>query len=201
MKTKQHSTLLTNLTRGKVYRRDELATYSRAVDRDLKALTSKGSLKKVGPGLYYYPKKTRFGLLPPNEQELVSKFLKTKELLLLSPNWYNTLGLGLTQLSTTTKVYNRKRYETLTLAGYRYCFVRPNNGFPKKLSREFLLVDLINNLDDVGEDKDKLRKSVTQQANHFNKKLLFKLAEKHGKVGTRKFFKGLLNVDFHSSAA
>lgn len=199
MNTKHPSKLLPHLTRGKVYRRDELALYSNAVDRELKMLESKGALEKVGHGLYYYPKKSQFGLLPPEEQELLSKFLKTKELLLVSPNWYNTLGLGLTQLSTTTKVYNTKRYETLTLAGQQYYFIRPNNGFPKKLSREFLLVDLMNNLNTVGEDKNKLRNLVAKKLDNFDKKLLFKLAEKHGKVSTRKFFRGKLNVGFCSS--
>ena len=201
MNAKQHLKLLTNLSRGKVYRRDELALYSQTVDRELKMLELNGALRKVGPGLYYYPKRSRFGLLPPKEQELLSKFLKTKEILLLSPNWYNTLGLGLTQLSTTTKVYNTKRYETLELAGQKYDFVRPNNGFPKKLSREFLLVDLMNNLDKVGEDKNRLRDRISKKLDSFDKKLLFKLSERHGKVSTRKFFRDLLNVDFHSSIA
>lgn len=201
MKAQQHLALLTKLTRGKVYRREELALYSHAVDRELKRLELGGSLKKVGPGLYYYPRKTRFGLLPPSEHDLLSKFLKTENLLLLSPNWYNTLGLGLTQLSTTTKVYNTKRYETLTLAGQQYHFVRPNNGFPKKLSREFLLVDLMNNLDEVGEDQNRLSDQVAKKIENFNKKLLFKLSEKHGKVSTRKFFRRLLSAGFHSSAA
>lgn len=198
MKTHKHSDLLTNLTHGRVYRRNELASYSNSVDRELKMLESKGSLKKVGPGLYYYPKQSRFGNLPPNEQELLSKFLKTKNFLLLSPNWYNSLGFGLTQLSTATKVYNTKRYDTLSLATQKYYFVRPNNGFPKKLSREFLLVDLLNNIDQVGENEDKLHGVISKKLDAFDKKKLFKLSEKYGKVGTRKFFRGLLNNDFYS---
>lgn len=196
MKTQRRLELLKNLTRGNIYRRDELTVYSKAIDRELKLLENEGSLKKAGPGLYYYPKNTRFGFLPPNEHQLLSKFLKTEDFLLLSPNWYNALGLGLTQLSTTAKVYNTKRYDTLTLGGQQYSFIRPNNGFPKKLSREFLLIDLMNNLDEVGEDKEKLRKLITRKLNNFDKKKLFKLTEQYGKVRTKKFFKGLLDVDF-----
>lgn len=199
MKTQPHIKLLKNLSQGKVYRRDELTMYSNSLDRALRVLGLKGLLKKVGPGLYYYPKKTRFGFLPPHEHELLSKFLKTEDFLLLSPNWYNSLGLGLTQLSTATKVYNTKRYEPLTLAGQQYYFIRPNNGFPKKLTREFLLVDLINNLDEIGEDKNKLQDRVARKMDNFNKKLLFKLSEKHGKIGTRKFFRDLPDVCFYSS--
>ncbi len=197
MKTQRHLALLSQLSPGRVYHRNELILHSNSVDRHLKKLESAGSLKKVGPGLYYYAKNSQFGPLPPNEHELLSKFLKSQDLLLLSNNWYNSLGLGLTQLSTRTKVYNTKRYETLTLAGHQYCFVRPNNGFPKKLSREFLLVDLMNNLNQIGEDIDKLMDKVTKKINDFDKKLLFKLSEKYGKVSTRKFFRGLLNASLY----
>jgi len=201
MKPQRHVELLTNLTHGKVYRRNELTSYSTSVDRELKMLGSNGTLKKVGPGLYYFPKQSRFGVLPPNEQELLSKFLKTDNFLLVSPNWYNFLGLGLTQLSTATKVYNTKRYDTLSLAGQKYYFIRPNNGFPKKLSREFLLVDLLNNLSQVGEDEEQLRNAVSKKINDFDKKQLFKLSEKYGKVSTRKFLRSLLNGGFHPSIA
>lgn len=200
MNTQRHMTLLSHLAKGRVYRRDELALYSPSVDRDLKKLELEGTLKRVGPGLYYYPKKSRFGPLPPNEQELLSKFLKSHNLLLLSNNWYNSLGLGLTQLSTKTRVYNTKRHEILTLAGQQYYFVRPNNGFPKKLSREFLLVDLMNNLDQVGEDVYQLTDRVTKKIDNFDKTRLFKLSEKYGKVNTRKFFRGLLYDSFYTRA-
>lgn len=192
MNAQKHMTLLSHLVRGRVYRRDEMALYSHAIDRTLKKLELEGTLKKVGPGLYYYPKNSQFGPLPPNEHELLSKFLKSQDLLLLSNNWYNSLELGLTQLSTKTRVYNTKRYATLSLAGRQYYFIRPNNGFPKKLSREFLLVDLMNNLDQVGEDVSQLTDKVTKKIDNFDKEQLSKLSEKYGKIKTRKFFRGLL---------
>jgi hypothetical protein len=198
MNSLKHKALISHLVRGRVYRRDELALYSHSVDRELKKLELEETLKKVGPGLYYYPKESPFGPLPPNEHELLSKFLKSHHLLLLSNNWYNSLGLGLTQLSTKTRVYNTKRYEKLSLAGQQYYFVRPNNGFPKKISPEFLLVDLMNNLDQVGEDVSQLTNRVTKKIDNFDKKQLSKLSEKYGKIKTRKFFRGLLHDSLYS---
>ena len=57
---------------GKVYRREDLAQVSNAVDRHLRELVSGGALKRLAQGLYYVPKKSVFGVLPPDDQELVA---------------------------------------------------------------------------------------------------------------------------------
>jgi hypothetical protein len=134
--------MLNQLSRGKIYRLAQLNDFSNSVGRDVRRLTDGGMLQKVGPGLYYYPKQTRFGDLPPEDKLLVHSFLQDNNFLLLSSNWYNSLGLGLTQLRNETIVYNTKRHVVTELTGRTFHFRRPNNGFPKKLTREFLLVDL-----------------------------------------------------------
>jgi hypothetical protein len=53
------------LQAGRVYRREELARLSNAVDRHLNELVSTGMLKKLAQGLYYAPKQSNFGPLPP----------------------------------------------------------------------------------------------------------------------------------------
>ena len=66
---------------GKVYRREDLAQVSNAVDRHLRELVSGGALKRLAQGLYYAPKKSAFGVLPPDDQELVTAFLRDKDFL------------------------------------------------------------------------------------------------------------------------
>ncbi len=173
---------------GKIYRREMLLPYSTAIDRTLKHQTQKGVLEKVGAGLYYYPQKSRFGLLSPNTMELVRAFLKEDHFLLLSWNHYNTLGLGLTQLYNQTVVYNRKRHEAVKLAGQSFDFRRPTKGFPLVLTKEFLLVDLMNNLSELTEDPEAVKKNVIKQLHHFDKAKLLALVQQYGKVGTKKFF-------------
>ena len=95
---------------GKVYRREDLALVSNAVDRHLRELVSGGALKRLAQGLYYAPKKSAFGVLPPDDQELVATFLRDKDFLVFSPSSYNTLGLGTSQLYNKTLVYNHKRH-------------------------------------------------------------------------------------------
>lgn len=182
--------LLSQLSEGTVYSWSALKEHSSSPGRDVKRLLDEGLLNKVGPGLYTPPKKSRFGVVPPKEDELVKNFLKSDDFLLFSTNQYNSLGLGLTQLKNETVVYNKKRHEPLVFSGRKFEFKRPNNGYPNKLTAEFLVVDLMNNLNSVGEDSGKLKENVDRavRSNKFNKKLLVELANAYGKVGTRKFF-------------
>ena len=129
---------------GKVYRREELARISNAVDRHLRELVSDGALKRLAQGLYYAPKKSVFGVLPPEDHELVSVFLRDKDFLVFSPSSYNTLGLGTSQLYNKTLVYNHKRHGLFSFGNRQFDFrVKPR--FPQTLTPEFLLVDVINN--------------------------------------------------------
>src|SRR3977135_602672 len=131
---------------GRVYRREDLAHWSNAVDRHLKQLVDEGTLTKLAGGLYAYPKQTVFGKTPAEDDKLVATFLKDHRFLLASPNAYNSLGVGTTQLYDKTVVYNHKRHGLFVLGGRKFAF-RMKPSFPKTLTKEFLLVDLVNNLD------------------------------------------------------
>src|ERR1700731_2314863 len=137
-----------HLRPGQVYRREDLARWSNAVDRHLKQLLDDGTLTKLAGGLYAYPKDTVFGKAPAEDDKLVGTFLKDDRFLLASPSAYNSLGVGTTQLYNRTVVYNRKRHGEFVLGGRAFDFrVKPD--FPKKLTDEFLLVDLVNNVDSL----------------------------------------------------
>ena len=60
---------------GWVYRREDLAQWSKPVDRHLKQLVSDGTLTRLAPGLYSFPKETVFGKAPPEDDKLVGTFL------------------------------------------------------------------------------------------------------------------------------
>ena len=136
---------------GRVYRRADLLAVSNSVDRHLQALVQAGDLRKLAQGLYYAPRKSVFGELPPDDAELVRSFLRDDDFLLFSPSAYNTVGLGTTQLYNRTVVYNRKRHGHFRLGNREFDFrVKPR--FPHALSTEFLFVDLLNNVDELAED-------------------------------------------------
>ena len=177
--------LADELQAGRVYRREDLARLSKAVDRHLQELVSKGTLKKLAPGLYYAPKQSKFGPLPPTDEQVVQGFLRDKDFLVFSPSSYNTVGLGTTQLYNRTLVYNHKRHGVFKLGNRQFNFrVKPR--FPKKLTPEFLYVDLLNNLDELAEDRDAVLSQARTKLLSCNQSLLLKTLGSYGSMATRK---------------
>jgi hypothetical protein len=189
-----------HLKPGGVYRREDLARFSNTVDRHLKQLVEANVLKKLRGGLYAYPKETAFGPAPANDGTLVEAFLRDKRFLLASPNAYNSLGVGTTQLYDQTVVYNHKRHGEFQLGGRKFAFrVKPH--FPKSLSPEFLLVDLVNNLDALAEAKSEVLDRVKERAADFDGARLRRAVRNYGSVRTRKFFDQLLQAPKLTHAA
>lgn len=104
---------------GKVFRRKDLADQLPSVDRELALAVKAGTVRKAAQGLYYVPRRTPFGDVPPSEEALVEKFLDDHHFLMFNPSCYNALGLGTTQLYSKTVVYNHKRHGKFTLAACR----------------------------------------------------------------------------------
>jgi hypothetical protein len=157
------------------------------VDRHLRELLDEGTLTRLATGLYLYPKETVFGKAPPEDTKLVASFLKDRHFLLASPNAYNSLGVGTTQLYDKTVVYNRKRHGKFALGGRVFDF-RFKPSFPKRLSSEFLLVDLVNNLDQLAESRDEVLTRVKERVLSFDAARLERAARDYGNVRTKKFF-------------
>ena len=182
--------MLRTMRQGRVYHRSSFVGKWSDIDRDLKTLLEENKLEKVGPGLYYKPRRSPFGLIPPDEKEVIRRFLKGDSFLLINESWYASLGVGLTQLSARSKVLNRKRHGLIELNGRIYDF-RLVREFPRKLSKEFLLVDLMNNVQ-VAEDGKPVNDHVLRKLEEFDLDLLLKSARKYGKVRTRKFFEQVI---------
>lgn len=180
-----------HLKSGRVYRREELAQWSKAVDRHVRQLVEEGTLTKLAGGLYACPKQTVFGKAPPEDNMLVETFLKDDRFLLASPNSYNGLGVGTTQLYDKTVVYNHKRHGSFSLGGRTFDF-RMKPAFPKTLSKEFLLVDLVNNLDRLAESKEEVLARVKERARSYHRPRLQRAARDYGNVKTKKFFTQVL---------
>lgn len=182
-----------HLRRGSVYRRGDLTKWSKSVDRHLEQLVSEGTLEKLASGLYYYPKFSAFGKVPPEDSTLVRSFLKDDRFLLTSPNAYNSLGVGTTQLYNRKTVYNHKRHGDFQLGNRKFSFrVKPH--FPKKLTAEFLLVDLVNNLEELAEDHNLLLEKVSTKARHLDPVKLKKSVYAYGNAKAKKIFTPLLQT-------
>jgi len=185
--------LKNRLKRGKVYRRSDLAKWSKSVDRHLEALLEEGILQKLSQGLYYYPDESAFGKTPPEEEALIKSFLKDDRFLLTSLNAYNSLGVGTTQLYNQRTVYNHKRHGEFKLGNKNFSFrVKPH--FPKKATPEFLLVDLVNNLDALAEDPNELLKNISWKARTMDVKKLERSVSEYGNARAKRIFAPLMSV-------
>jgi hypothetical protein len=180
-----------HLRRGSVYRRADLERWSTAVDRHLGQLVEEGTLQKLSFGLYHYPKESVYGPIPPDEADLVRSFLKDDDFLITSPNAYNSLGVGTTQLYNKRVVYNHKRHGEFKLGGRKF-FFHSKPKFPKKMSPAFLLVDLLNNLDALAEDKTEVMHQVLDKARTMEPKTIKLAVSEYGNVRTKKLLSPIL---------
>ncbi len=183
---------------GTVFRRQDVADKLPAVDRVLSQALKAGTVRKARQGLYYVPKQTPFGEAPPSQERLVGKFLEDQHFLLFNPSCYNALGLGTTQLYNTTVVYNHKRHGKFTLAGFNFDF-RDKPRFPsaKQVTKEYLLVDLLNNLDELAEDPAEVMERVQRKLASFDQQRLEKSLKKYGSAKTRRYM-AQLETDSHA---
>lgn len=173
------------LKRGQVYRRDSLLKWSKSVDRHLEALVEDGTLEKLSQGLYYYPKLSAFGQTPPEDDVLIRSFLKDDRFLLTSLSNYNSLGVGTTQLYNEKIVYNHKRHGDFKLGNRKFSFrIKPH--FPTKVTKEFLLVDLINNLELLAEDPTEVLKNVAVKVSTMDIKKLKRHVSRYGNAKTKR---------------
>jgi hypothetical protein len=89
-------------------------------------------------------------------------------------------------------VYNHKRHGRFTLGGKPFEF-RRKPRFPRQLTEEFLLVDLLNNLSELAEDPAAVRARARAKAKAMDAAKLRRAARDYGKVATRKFFEQTLS--------
>lgn len=180
-----------HLKKGSIYKRDELQKWSTSIDRHLSELTGEGTLKKVGPGLYHFPKKNAFGFEPPTDELLIRKFLDDSSFLITSFNSFNALGLGTTQLYNKQIVYNHLRSGDIRLGSKLFTF-RKRSSFPDKPTKEFLVVDLINNLDSLAEDQPRVLEKALKKAKSLDQPSLEFAVGKYGTPKTRRLLASLL---------
>ena len=173
-----------HLKPGTVHRRRDLMALSTNLDRHLRELLVQGSLRKIRQGLYLCPESSAFGEAPAAEDRLLETFLRSKNFLAYSPSRFNALGLGTTQLYNVRTVLNQKRHGSFLLDGRNYFFHRRLN-VPKKLTKEVLLVELLNNLKKLAESPDLLLDKLQSQLPTFDKKKLQKAAELYGTCSTQ----------------
>ncbi len=169
-----------SLDPGTVYRTAALRRWGQNPTRLAARLERDGLLKRLGHGLVYVPRKTRFGDAPPTEEALLDAFLDGTPYVVTGPPRWNALGLGSTALHVHALVYNTKRSGSFALGGRTFELRRV--AFPSEVCPEWFVVDLLRNSNAAGVDRADLLVNLGKalRAGRFDPRLLLRMAEQFG---------------------
>ncbi|MFO6420962.1 hypothetical protein ACLBKS_12225 [Hylemonella sp. W303a] len=176
---------------GKVYRREDLVCDLVFTDHRIRQLVAQGSLEKITQGLYHYRGTSPRNYSPLTSKSLLEGFLGMGDFLLLPWQEYLSLGLNLTPKFDMHLVYNRKRHGIFRLGEVTFD-VRRRSRYPAQITPEFLLVDLLNNMDFFTEDSSRIQRDIRALIHKFDGHGLLKMAQDYGKVSTYKYISSWL---------
>jgi len=127
----------------------EFSAAAKAIER----LIVKGVIKRVSTGVFYKPKKTVFGELKPNEEEILKPYLfeKGKRIAYITgTSLYNRLGLT-TQIPKSIKIASRDKRITVSNGNVK---ASPVKSYVDVTDKNFYLLELLDALKDFKKIPD-----------------------------------------------
>jgi hypothetical protein len=169
-----------HLEPGRVYRTRDLAAWTANPPRLAKRLVSHGALLPLAHGLFACPKRSRFGVVPPTDEELIRAFLDGTPFVFTGPDRWNALGLGSTALFAVPLVYNTKRSGTFDLGGRK--FVLRRVAFPENPPVEWFVIDLLEHADQAATSRADVALTLARalSRNAFDRHQLQEMARRYG---------------------
>lgn len=169
---------------GRVYRTRDLATWSANAPRLAKRLVAQGELVPLAHGLFARPKQSRFGPVPPLDEEIMRAFLDGGPFVFSGPERWNALGLGTTAVFAVPLVYNTKRSGTFTFGKRR--FVLRRVAFPHDTPTEWFVVDLMEHADQAAASPDDVADVLARALalGKFHRERLRDMAKRYGSRAT-----------------
>jgi hypothetical protein len=143
-----------------VYRTRDLAAWSANAPRLARRLVRDGALLPLAHGLFAHPKRSRFGVVPPSDEELMRAFLGGAPFVFTGPDRWNSLGLGTTAVFAAPFVYNTKRSGTFDFGGRH--FVLRRVAFPEDPPPEWFVVDLLEHADQAGASRSEVAAALAR---------------------------------------
>ncbi len=175
------------LTPGSVFRTAALRRWGENPTRLAQRLEREGRVQRLDHGFLYVPRETKFGTAPPSDEALLDAFLDGTPYLVTGPARWNALGLGSTALHVHPLVYNTKRTGTFTLAARTFELRRV--AFPRDVTAEWFVIDLLRHADSVGLDPDDLSRRLVAalKRGRFDRHRLFDVVDQFGTRSDRDF--------------
>ena len=148
-------------------------------------------------GLFAHPKRGRFGVVSPSDEEILRAFLDDTPFVFTGPERWNALGLGSTAIFAMPLVYNTKRSGMFELGGRKFLLRRV--AFPEVPPPEWYVVDLVEHADQAGVARSTVMKALTVAVanGRFDRNKLRAMAERYATRVTR----ALVESAIHPSAA
>jgi DNA primase large subunit len=145
----------------------EYTAAAKAIER----LIKKGFIKRVSTGVFYKPKKTVFGELKPNEDELLKAYLfeKGNRIAYVTGNaLYNRMGLT-TQVPKSLKIASQKKRITISIDNLN---ASPIKSYVSVTNKNFYLLELLDVLKDFNKivdlDKNAAIKIISNKLTELN---------------------------------
>ena len=126
--------------------------------------------------------------MPPEDRELVRAFLKTDDFRLTSYSDFNDLGLGLTQVYNNYVVYNHKRAGDFKLGGKEFKF-RLVPAYPAEATKEYLLVDMLNNLSRLADDVGLVLRNLKPGLKEYDRDRVLDCLERYGNPAAKRMLR------------
>ena len=169
---------------GHVYRTRDLSQWTANPARLARRLVSEGRFKPLAHGLFVHPRQSRFGVVPPTDEEVMRAFLNGP-FVLTGPERWNALGLGTSATFAAQLVYNTKRSGEFTLGGRRFLLRRV--AFPGPQSPEWFVVDLRQHAEQAAADRDDLTTALAKamRRGRFDAERLRAMAREYGSLDTQ----------------
>lgn len=139
---------------GTVYRTAWLRRWGANPTRLAHKLERRGLVQRLGHGLFYAPRRSRFGDVPPSDEALLDAFLDGTPYVITGPHRWNALGLGSTALFARPLVYNTKRTGAFKVGSRTFDLRRV--AFPADPTPEWFVIDLLRNADAAGVEREEL---------------------------------------------
>lgn len=174
---------ISKLADGTTFKYEQLAIEPQEFSATAKAierLITKGIIKRVSTGVFYKPKKTVFGELKPNEEEILKPYLfeKGKRIAYITgTSLYNRLGLT-TQIPKSIKIASRDKRITVSNGNIK---ASPAKSYVDVTDKNFYLLELLDALKDFKKIPDldknsaiKILSNKLKELNTIETKLLIK---------------------------
>lgn len=165
---------ISKLAEGTTFKYEQLSVEPQefvAAAKAIERLIAKGLIKRVSTGLFYKPKKTVFGELKPNEEELLKPYLfdKGKRIAYITgTSLYNRMGLT-TQIPTSIKISSRVKRITVSSGNIK---ATPVKSYVDVTDKNFYLLELLDALKDFKQipdlDKSSAIKILSQKLKELN---------------------------------